>query len=169
MVFLRTARVKKGIALVLVSLIGLGGCGNNNGSYINNRMMFLEAERGDAEAQFYLGKYYLAKRKDKAQNCDIAMQYLELAASQGYDHAQNRLGDEYLEEGNCVKQDYKKAMFWHQKAAERGLAKSKMRLAEMYEKGQGVAPSKEKAAKWRKEADEGDSRIIVLIGSGVKK
>lgn len=169
MVFLRKAHVKVLAVLVLISSIGVGGCGNRNGSYAFNRMMVLEAEQGDPHAQFYLGEYYLAKRKDRVENCDIAMQYLKQAASQSHDLAQNRLGDEYLEGQNCVKQDYKRAMFWYQKAADQGLAKSKMRIAEMYEKGQGVVQNMEKAAKWHKEADEGDSRIIVLIGSGVKK
>ena len=76
------------------------------------------AEKGDADAQFNLGKiYYDGKGVEKSY--EQAVYWWAKAAEQGYAKAQNNLGVCYYW-GEGVEQSYEQAVYWWTKAAEQG-------------------------------------------------
>jgi TPR repeat protein len=84
----------------------------------------IQAEKGNAKAQFYLGLVYASGG------------YIAYAST------------------NRVKQDYAEAMKWYRKAADQNDADAQNNLAVMYEKGQGVTQSYAEAVKWYHKAAE---------------
>ena len=83
------------------------------------------AEKGNARAQYILGRMY-----DESVPPDIkeAVKWYQLAAAQGYAEAQYKLGTMY-EDGKGVPQDKTEAVKWYQLAAAQGYAKAQYRLA----------------------------------------
>ena len=83
------------------------------------------AEKGNARAQYILGRMY-----DESVPPDIkeAVKWYQLAAAQGYAEAQYKLGTMY-EDGKGVPQDKKEAVKWYQLAAAQGYAKAQHKLA----------------------------------------
>jgi len=104
------------------------------------------AQRGDAEAQYELGKRFvlgqLAKR-DPIQ----AVQWLRRAAEQGHPQAQASLGLLYAR-GQMVPKDYAQALKWLSRAANQGSALAQNQLGTMYAQGKGVERDLLQAARW---------------------
>ena len=104
------------------------------------------AERGYAEAQFYLG-YCYENGEGVARDYEKAAKWYRDAADQGQDDAQVALGNCY-KKGRGVRGDYAEAARWFRRAAERGNAVGQNNLGNCYKNGEGVKRSDKKAAEW---------------------
>ena len=106
----------------------------------------VNAEQGDAEAQFNLGVMYDVGRgvpEDEAE----AMHWYRLAATQDHAAAQNNLGVMY-DAGRGVPQDAAEAARWYQRAAAQGIAEAQFRLGRMYARSDGVPEDDVLAHMW---------------------
>jgi TPR repeat protein len=127
------------------------------------------AERGDAEAQYRIGRMYEFGNgypQDKAQG----IAWIRKAAAQGHADAQQELGVIYAT-GDGVKQDNVQAVAWFRKAAEQGEATAQYNLGLLYAKGQGVARDYAQAVDWwRKSASQGNAdaqfKLAVVYHTG---
>ena len=127
------------------------------------------AERGDAEAQYRIGRMYEFGNgypQDKAQG----IAWIRKAAAQGHADAEQELGVIYAT-GDGVKQDNVQAVAWFRKAAEQGEATAQYNLGLLYAKGQGVARDYAQAAEWwRKSASQGNAdaqfKLAVVYHNG---
>ena len=127
------------------------------------------AERGDAKAQFSLGRMY-AKGKGVPQNAQEAFNWVRKAAEQGYLDAQAVMGTLYVN-GQGVTRDSREAVNWFLKAAEHGHANAQYNLGVMYAQGEGVVKDLSVAANWyRKAAEQGEApaqhNLGVLYANG---
>src|SRR5690348_5723962 len=127
------------------------------------------AERGDAEAQYRIGRMYEFGNgypQDKAQG----IAWLRKAAAQGHADAEQELGVVYAT-GDGVRQDDAQAVAWFRKAAEHGNATAQYNLGLLYARGQGVAQDYAQAfAWWRKSAIQGNAdaqlKLAVVYHTG---
>ena len=127
------------------------------------------AERGDAEAQYRIGRMYEfgnGYAQDKAQG----IAWIRKAAAQGHADAEQELGVIYAT-GDGVKQDNVQAVAWFRKAAEQGEATAQYNLGLLYAKGQGVARDYAQAVDWwRKSASQGNAdaqfKLAVVYHTG---
>jgi hypothetical protein len=127
------------------------------------------AERGDAEAQYRIGRMYEFGNgypQDKAQG----IAWIRKAAAQGHADAEQELGVIYAT-GDGVKQDNVQAVAWFRKAAEQGEATAQYNLGLLYAKGQGVARDYAQAVDWwRKSASQGNAdaqfKLAVVYHTG---
>jgi len=104
------------------------------------------AERGDAEAQFQLGKQYSASKG--ARDKKLALDLFERSANQGHPQAAFHAGVMY-EQGRGHKKDMKKAIKRYEQAADSGNADAMFTLAKKYEEGApGLKKDRTKAQKW---------------------
>ncbi|MCQ2378274.1 MAG: sel1 repeat family protein [Victivallaceae bacterium] len=111
------------------------------------------AERGDAGAQYFLGRHYY----DQPDYVE-AVRWYRKAAKQGHVDAQFGLACCY-NNGEGVKKDGAEAARWFRKAAEQGHTSAQYVLALCYENGNGVPWDEIEAARWlRKAAEQGDGR-----------
>ena len=132
------------------------------------------AERGDAEAQYRIGRLYEFGNgypKDQAQG----IAWIRKAAAQNHADAQQELGVIYAT-GDGVKQDNVQAVAWFRKAATQGDATAQYNLGLLYAKGQGVAKDYAQAIDWwRKSATQGNADaqfklgVVYTTGQGVAK
>ena len=106
----------------------------------------IKAEKGDAEAQYNLGKMY-HDGKDVAKDDVEAVKWFRKAADQGYAAGQNGLGFMYVT-GDGVPKDEAEAVKWFRKAADQRYAKGQFNLGLMYDNGQGVPKDEAEAYKW---------------------
>jgi len=121
------------------------------------------AERGDAEAQYRLGRMY-EFGKGVALDMVQALVWLRKSAAQGNASAQLELGVMYAM-GEGVKQDDKLAVEWFQKAAAQGNPTAQYNLALMYAKGKGVPNDNARAiALFRQAADQGYAGAQFKLG-----
>ena len=145
------------------------------------------AEKGDARAQYNLGKMY-SKGEGVMQDNAEAMSWYRKAAEQGHVNAQGMLGFMYAN-GEGVPQDDAAAVVWFRRAAEKkvitganvtatreGSAYAQLYLGIMYESGRGVPLNSAEAVKWfRRSADQGlaDAQfnlgLMYATGRGVLK
>jgi hypothetical protein len=132
-----------------------------------------EAERGDVEAQFYVG-YMLANGLGVAKDERAAVEWYRKAAEQGDALAQNNLGVMY-EHGLGVAKDERAAVEWYRKAAAQGHAFAQNNLGAMYEHGRGVLQDFSEAARlYEKAAVNGNAygqrnlARLLRDGMGVK-
>ncbi|MDJ0806851.1 MAG: tetratricopeptide repeat protein [Gammaproteobacteria bacterium] len=91
------------------------------------------AERGNAEAQFELGRIY-GNGEGVPQDYPTAIDWLVKAAEQDHAKAQESLGSIYAN-GVGVKQDFSTARHWYIKAAHNGLGSAQYLMATMYRFG----------------------------------
>jgi len=127
------------------------------------------AERGDAEAQYRIGRMYEFGNgypQDKAQG----IAWIRKAAAQGHADAEQELGVIYAT-GDGAKQDNVQAVAWFRKAAEQGEATAQYNLGLLYAKGQGVARDYAQAVDWwRKSASQGNAdaqfKLAVVYHTG---
>lgn len=90
------------------------------------RFYYIDAVKGDAYAQYKVGKYYL-EGKGVSEDKDKAIKWLETAADQDYDPARNKLAYYYLE-----KYSYWEAKIHFRILAEKGDAGAMNNLASIY-------------------------------------
>ena len=115
----------------------------------------MAAEKGEANAQIYLGVMY-ENGEGVTQDYSEAMKWYRKAAEKGEAVAQFNLGLMY-NDGKGVDQDYAEALKWYRMAAEQGNAGAQNNLGVMYEKGYGVAQDDSLALYWYyKAAEQGD-------------
>lgn len=116
-------------------------------SYATALQLFrAEADRGQAAAQYYLGRMYLLGEGVTA-NYEQAATYFLAAATSGNTDAQFYLGTlYYLGEG--VSKDYTKALLWYQRAAAEGDRSAQYSLGVMYAAGEGVPKNTVQALMW---------------------
>ena len=136
----------------------------NQGEYRTARDYFLKlAEKGNPEAQNYLGRMYDEGHGVKQSDKD-AVEWYRKAAGQGYAAAQFNLGKMYAN-GRGVLQSDKDAVEWYRKAAEQGDSTAQCNLGYMYDLGRGVLQSDKDAVKWyRKAAEQGDAYAQYNLG-----
>jgi TPR repeat protein len=121
------------------------------------------AEKGDAEAQFNLGRMY-ANGQGVDQSDTEALNWFRKAADQGYAKAQYGLGFMYYN-GRSLDQSNANALKWYRKAADQGNAEAQCKIGHMYANGQGVDQSYAEALKWfRKAADQGHANAQCSLG-----
>lgn len=132
------------------------------------------AEKGNVNAQYYLGTMYdngRAVRKDRA----LAAQWYLKSAAQGNSDAQYNLGIMYSS-GDGVEQDYQQAAHWYRKATELGDLDAQTNLATLYSNGTGVTKDLAQALiLYRRAADRGhllaqyNLAIMLELGEGGPK
>ena len=105
-------------------------------------VLHLEAEHGNADAQFCLGTMYHTGI-GVPQDGKKAFRWSRKAAEQGHEDAQHFLGSMYI-----TLKDYREAFKWIKKAAEQGNADSQCLLGVMYRTGKGVSRDYVKAYGW---------------------
>jgi uncharacterized protein len=121
------------------------------------------AERGDIDAQFYLGVMYDFGR-GVSQDYIKAAKWFRKAAERGDGEAQFELGWAYAE-GQGVAQDYAEAIKWYRKSAQQGFPPAQRELGGLYANGQGVPQDHAEAIKWyRKAAEQGDDQAQFELG-----
>ena len=126
---------------------------------LGKSLMRQAAEKGNAEAQLYMGKQL--DYDDNAQ----AVEWLKKAAEQGNEEAAERLGDIYnygRDRGdNTIEPDYKEAEKWYLPLAEKGNVEVMKTLALMYSLDLN---DEESSLKWNIEAAEtGDLEAIEAV------
>lgn len=114
----------------------------------------IEADGGNAEAQFYVGYMYMQKQGVKRKR-DEAARYYQLAVDQGHPQAHLALAKMYYD-GKGVKKNREKAAQMYQKMADQGNAGAQTELGKLYERGRGVAKDKAEAERlYRIAAEQG--------------
>jgi anti-anti-sigma factor len=109
-----------------------------------------QAEAGDAEAQYKLGKC-LDEGRGVKQNSEEALAWYRKAAEQGQPDGQFMLGNSYAF-GIHVEQDYDQALEWYRKAGKQGHHEAQYSLGMSYHYGIGVEEDEKKAANWYQKA-----------------
>ncbi|MFO1323979.1 MAG: tetratricopeptide repeat protein [Burkholderiales bacterium] len=121
------------------------------------------AERGDAEAQYRIGRMYefgAGFPADKAQG----IAWYRKAAAQGHAAAQQELGALYAS-GDGVPKDDAQALAWFRKAADQGNPTAQYNLGLLYAKGAGVRVDNAQAIAWfRKSAAQGFAAAQFKLG-----
>lgn len=110
------------------------------------------AERGLAQAQFYLSNLY-ARGEGVEADPVAALSWLARSANAGYAAAQFNLGNRYYQ-GLWVKPDPAQALKWWRMAAQQDLAKAAFNLAVLYYRGEGVEKNQAEALHWYRRAAE---------------
>jgi TPR repeat protein len=108
------------------------------------------ADKGDAEAQFIVGKAYATGH---GFNLDYAkaLEYYLKSAQQGNYKAQNNLGYLYLEgKGTAKNQD--EALKWLRKSASSGAAQSQTNLGLLLLRGESLKANPKEAVSWLEKA-----------------
>lgn len=124
----------------------------------------LAADRGDAYAQYKLGRMY-SKIFSVVQDYAKAIKYFRLAADQGHAESQYKLGVMY-EEGCGVAKNGAEAAKYFQRAANQGHATAQWNLGRKYYERSGVAQSYDKAAMYYQlAADQGHKTAQWNLGS----
>jgi TPR repeat protein len=142
------------------------------------RKLMIEAEQGDAGAQFRLGEMYdHGEIEDNDDRNKAASWYRRAAAAcrtaaeRGEAVAQYYIGSMYRH-GRGMDKDHEKALEWLGKSAEQGQPDALRELGEMYGQGHGARRNDEEAAKWygkavaayRMAAERGDARAQYELG-----
>lgn len=121
------------------------------------------AEKGDAEAQYVMGRSY-AKGDRIAQNFAKAIEWYRKAAEQGNPKAQSNLGAHLLE-GTGIKADAAEAVKWFRKAAEQGDSIAQYNLGLMISQGNGHPRDVKEASLWfEKAAQQGLASAQASLG-----
>ncbi|PLX63241.1 SPOR domain-containing protein [Sedimenticola selenatireducens] len=121
-----------------------------------------EADRGNAEAQFYLSRLFRDGLGVEPSEV-TALTLLMLAAEGGHAAAAYRLGNLY-HTGELIEQDGERALYWWRRAAGQGDVAAQLRLAALHYLGWMVEPDHEKTLEWyRRAADNGSQRALVML------
>ena len=105
-----------------------------------------DAERGDAEAQYFIGSMFLDGLGTKVNLAEAAA-WFRKAAEQGDADAQYELS-ELLYWGDGVPADLVESAHWTRLAAEQGHAEAQYALGSMYYTGEGVPLDLKESADW---------------------
>ena len=133
------------------------------------RLTRQRAEKGDANAEYELGRMYVFGR-GVPQDYAEAKSWFQKAADQGQVKAIYSIGNLYYY-GDGVTQSYSDALVWYRKAADQGYKLGEYAVGTMYYYGYGVPQSYSDAMTWlRKAADQGDMQseyyIAYMYGHG---
>jgi hypothetical protein len=124
------------------------------------------AERGDAAAEYFLGRAYF-QGKDVARDYHKAAELFRKAAQRGNAQAQNDLGVMF-ENGLGVERDLTEAVNWFTRSAEQGDANGQCNLGRMYAMGSGVDIDLVKAYQWLSlSGAQGESAARTLLAATV--
>ena len=104
------------------------------------------AEKGDAEAQYFLGTLYI-EGTGVEQSDATAFLWFQRAANQGNAAAQYNLGASYATGAGVAKSDVDAAK-WFRRAADQGMAFAQLNLGLLYAAGNGVPQDNVEAFKW---------------------
>ncbi len=143
----------------------------SQGDYANALPIFLRhAERGDADAQAWVGASYAGGGGVPA-SLPTAFDWYLRAAEQGHPFASTNVGA-MLAMGHGVRQDAVAGAAWLGKAADAGDPMAQYNLATLYAKGDGVAQDKATAAGlYRRAAEAGhypsQARLGYLHANGI--
>lgn len=122
------------------------------------------ANKGDAEAQFYLGTIYYNGNEKYAKDYNKAFKWIDKSADKGLDRAQNLLGYMFMHGWGCP-QNYDKALFWYSKSANQGNDQAMNNIGYMYLNGYGVGTDYNEAKRWfEKAAEDGNALAYYNIG-----
>jgi hypothetical protein len=118
---------------------------------VDERRLLAKAQRGDADAQMWLGAAHEQGWFGKT-NFPEALKWFRKSAEQGNPDAQNSLGQMY-EDGEDVIQNYFLAAEWYRKAAEHepdlgGAGQGRNNLGMLYMDGRGVPQDYVQAYMW---------------------
>lgn len=125
---------------------------------------FREADRGFANAQFYVGQMYHFG-EGIPQSYKKAKKYYQMAAINGHASSRYNLGILYLQ-GKGVKQSDKKAVRWFRSAAKKKHTSASFNMGLLHLAGKGVKQSEEKANQYFWEVVSGrreDRGAVVLM------
>ncbi len=125
----------------------------------------LQADHGDAEAQYRMGLRH-ATGDGVTRHHVRARGWFQLAAAQGHTGARYRLGMAYAT-GRGAPHDDKRALEWFAKAAEQGHVGAQFQLGDAYLNGRGTKKEPAWAARWLgKAADAGHGQAQIALGVG---
>lgn len=147
----RRGWVIAGVALSLIAVSGVGTwlCLNNH-----NKALLRVLMPNSADAQYELGKQYLAG-DGVSRDMDQGFDLLVKAARKGHSEAQYAVGVCYLK-GRGVEKDQSTAISWIRKSAEKGCAKAQCLLGLIYFEGESVDKNTEQGFAWMsKSAEQG--------------
>jgi TPR repeat protein len=140
--------MKQAVATLLLCLLGI--------SCTASGKLQLQADQGNANAQYNLGEMY-AKGDGVPQDKVKAARWFLKAAEQGHAGAQTNLGWIYVNGGGVVPKDSAEAMRWFRKAAAQGYAGGLYSVGTMYHLGEGMLNDNVEGLKWiRMAAETGD-------------
>jgi hypothetical protein len=123
----------------------------------------INAERGDAKAQYSLGHMYY-HGQGVGQDYAEAARWYRKGADQGDAKCQYGLGYMYYR-GQGVSQDYAEAVRWYREGTAQGDAMAQDGLGLLYYQGRGVPQDYAEAARWyRKAADQGYAKAEYDLG-----
>src|SRR6266403_2267567 len=105
------------------------------------------ADKGDAKAQYELGRAFFSGTLGVAKDEAEAVKWFRKAAEQNVADAQFSLGVCYAN-GRGVTKDDAEGVKWFRKAAEQNLADAQYNLGVCYDSGEGVAKDEVEAYKW---------------------
>src|SRR5437016_4270282 len=105
------------------------------------------ADKGDAKAQYELGRAFFSGTLGVAKDEAEAVKWFRKAAEQNVTDAQFSLGVCYAN-GRGVTKDDAEAVKWFRKAAEQNLADAQYNLGVCYDSGEGVVKDEVEAYKW---------------------
>src|SRR2546430_722208 len=105
------------------------------------------ADKGDAKAQYELGRAFFSGTLGVAKDEAEAVKWFRKAAEQNVADAQFNLGVCYAN-GQGVPEDDAESVKWFRKAAEQNLADAQYNLGVCYDSGEGVVKDEVEAYKW---------------------
>lgn len=111
------------------------------------RLMMIAAEKGDPDAQCYIGLAYRDGNSTLPVDPAESLKWIRRSAEGGNIMAIEELGYKYYE-GFGVEQDYEEAFRWLSLAADQGKSTAFPSVGIMYRDGQGVAPDVAKAEEY---------------------
>ena len=124
---------------------------------LGDRLIRQDAEKGNAQDQFYVGTSYVTGH-DVPKDLAEAAKWFRKSADQGYADAQVYLGEMYGS-GNGVEKNIDEAIALFRKAAAQNNQRAFACLGYSYEKGLGVPQDNKQAAEWYRKAGN-DPRAI---------
>jgi hypothetical protein len=122
---------------------------------LGDRLIRRDAEKGNAQDQFYVGTWYILGH-DVPKDPVEAARWFRKSADQGYADGQVFLGEMYGT-GNGVEKNLDEAVSLFRKSAAQNNARACVDLGYSYEKGLGVPQDDKEAANWYRKA-AGDPR-----------
>jgi uncharacterized protein len=124
-----------------------------------------KAEKGDAEAQLYLGLVYF-NGKIAPQSIPKSVEWLQKSADQGNVQAAKSLAESYDTGYKGAVKDDTIAVKWYRFAAERDNPHAQLYLSDLYAHGRGLDPNPAKALAWiQGAAAKGDPVAVFTLSA----
>jgi len=150
------------VSIALLSCLGAAPLACQTGGSDAASPLLKNAELGDAQAQFALGRAY-EDGQGFPQDDARAAEWFRKSADQGNAQAQNSLGVMYAL-GRGVNRDREEAMRWYKKAAKHGLDEAMYNIAIAHYNGEGAEENMSLACTWMMLAQrKGDSQAAEAL------